>query len=101
MADNNRVQPRLNTTRAHLHASTARTWRAVMRKIVLSLAAAGAALVVASPAAAQYYPQPQQQPYGYGNAYGGQPYGGGYGGYGFNNYGQVRALQARIDRTWP
>ncbi len=66
-----------------------------MRKIVLSLAAAGAALVVATPAAAQFYPQPQQQPYGYG----GQPYGGGYGGYGFNNYGQVRALQARIDRV--
>ena len=30
-----------------------------MRKIVLSLAAAGAALLAASPAAAQYYPQPQ------------------------------------------
>jgi hypothetical protein len=52
-----------------------------MRKFVISLAAAGAALVVASPAAAQYYPQPS---YGYG--------------YGFNNgYGQVRALQQRID----
>jgi hypothetical protein len=65
-----------------------------MRKIVLSLAAAGAALVAASPAAAQYYPQPQPAPYG-GQAYGGQPYGRGYG---FNNYGQVRALQARVDR---
>ena len=66
-----------------------------MRKIVLSVAAAGAALIAASPAAAQYYPQPQS--YGYG-----QPYGG-YGtnnGYGFqNNWGQVRALQARIDRV--
>jgi hypothetical protein len=63
-----------------------------MRKIVLSLAAAGAALVAASPAAAQYYPQPQ--PYGYA-----QPYGSyGYNGYGYNNgWGQVRALQARID----
>jgi opacity protein-like surface antigen len=65
-----------------------------MRKIVLSIAAAGAALIAASPAAAQYYPQPQ--PYGYG----GQTYG--YGqqyGFGFqNNYRQVRALQARIDR---
>jgi len=64
-----------------------------MRKFVISLAAAGAALVVASPAAAQYYPQQQ---YGYGQ----QPYGynGGYGYNGFNNgYGQVRALQARID----
>ena len=59
-----------------------------MRKFVISLAAAGAALVAASPAAAQYYPQPQQ-PRGY-NGYNG--------GYGFNNgYGQVRALQARID----
>jgi hypothetical protein len=62
-----------------------------MRKIVLSLAAAGAALVVAGPAAAQYYPAPQPAPYGYGNN-------SGYNGYGFNNYGQVRALQARVDR---
>ena len=60
-----------------------------MRKFVISLAAAGAALVVASPAAAQYYPQQQ---------YGQQPYGYGAQGYGYNNgYGQVRALQARID----
>jgi opacity protein-like surface antigen len=64
--------------------------------MILSLAVAGAALVAASPAAAQYAPQPQ--PYGYGNASGG--YGNGYGGYGFqNNWGQVRALQARIDRV--
>lgn len=63
-----------------------------MRKFVISLAAAGAALVVASPAAAQYYPQQQ---YGYGQQ---QPYGYGAQGYGYNNgYGQVRALQARID----
>ena len=59
-----------------------------MRKLLISLAAAGAALVVATPAAAQYYPQPQ--PYGYG-------YGNGYNGYGYNNYGGVRALQARVD----
>jgi hypothetical protein len=58
-----------------------------MRKILISLAAAGAALVAASPAAAQYY---GGQPYGYGNGYG-------YNGYGYGNYGQVRALQARID----
>ena len=67
-----------------------------MRKIVLSVAAAGAALIAASPAAAQYYPQPQPAPYGYNNGYNN-----GYGnnGYGFqNNWGQVRALQARIDR---
>jgi opacity protein-like surface antigen len=61
-----------------------------MRKIILSLAAAGAAVVAASPAAAQYYPQPQPAPYGYGNN-----------GYGYNNgfqnnWGQVRALQARL-----
>lgn len=56
-----------------------------MRKIVLSLAAAGAALAVAGPAAAQFYPQAQGygQPYGYSN--------------GYNNFGQVRALQARLN----
>jgi hypothetical protein len=57
-----------------------------MRKFLISLAAAGTALAVAAPAAAQYYPAPQ--PYGYGY---------GYNGYGYGNYGQVRALQARID----
>src|SRR5438067_13141281 len=57
--------------------------RAVMRKIVLSLVAAGAALIAVSPAAAQYYPpRPVPAP-----------------GYGFNNgWGQVRMLQARIDQ---
>lgn len=55
-----------------------------MRKVALSLAAAGAALIAASPAAAQYYPVPQGTPYGYN-------------GYGYNNWGQVRAFQARID----
>ena len=64
-----------------------------MRKIVLSIAAAGAALIAASPAAAQYYPQPQ--PYGYGQPYGGYGYSNGF----QNNWGQVRALQARIDRV--
>lgn len=54
-----------------------------MRKFVLSLAAAGAALAVASPAAAQYYPGPYGAPYG--NAYG------------YNNFGQVRALQVRLN----
>src|SRR4051812_20704504 len=67
-----------------------------MRKIVLSIAAAGAALIAASPAAAQYYPQPQPAPYGYNNGYSG--YGNGYGNGFQNNWGQVRALQARIDR---
>jgi hypothetical protein len=68
-----------------------------MRKIVLSIAAAGAALIAASPAAAQYYPQPQPAPYGYNNGYNN-----GYNGYGNGfqgNWGQVRALQARIDNV--
>lgn len=58
-----------------------------MRKVLISLAAAGAALVVASPASAQYY---GGQPYGYGQGYGSN-------GYGYGNYGGVRTLQARID----
>ena len=61
-----------------------------MRKLIISLAAAGTALGLASPAAAQYYPG---QSY-----YGGQPYGYGYNGYGYGNFGAARALQARIDR---
>ena len=60
-----------------------------MRKFVISVAVAGAALVAASPASAQYYPQPQ--PYGYG-----APYGHAYGYQ--NNWGQVRSLQVRVDR---
>ena len=57
-----------------------------MRKIVISLAVAGAALVTASPASAQYYPQP-----GYGAPYGNA--------YGYNNgVRNVRALQVRVDR---
>ena len=56
-----------------------------MRKLMISLAAAGTALAFATPAAAQYYP-------GQGGGYG-------YNGYGYNgNWGQVRSLQARIDR---
>lgn len=55
-----------------------------MRRIVFPLIAAGAALAAASPAAAQYYPQPQ--PYGYS-----------YNGYRYGNFGEVRALQSRID----
>jgi hypothetical protein len=51
-----------------------------MRKVLISLAAAGSALAFATPAAAQYFPQPQGYAYGY------------------NNYGQVRALQARVNR---
>ena len=49
-----------------------------MRKFLISAAVAATALTAAVPAAAQYAPP-------YGNAYG------------FNNYGQVRSLQARVD----
>ena len=59
-----------------------------MRKIVLYVAAAGAALIGASPAAAQFYPQ--QQPYGY-NGYGNA--------YGHNTWGQVRSLQVRLNNV--
>jgi hypothetical protein len=52
-----------------------------MRKVILGLLAVGTALVAASPAAAQAYGAP------YGNAYG------------YNNYGQVRSLQARLDNV--
>ena len=66
-----------------------------MRKMTITLAAAAAAAIgVATPAAAQYYPQPivrapiYNQAYGYNN------------GYGYNNvnWGHVRSLQARVDR---
>jgi hypothetical protein len=52
-----------------------------MRKFLISAAVATAALATAVPAAAQWAPQ-------YGNAYGYN-----------NNYGQVRALQARINNA--
>jgi hypothetical protein len=51
-----------------------------MRKFVIAAATAVSALAVAAPAAAQYYPQPR------GNAYG------------YNNYGQIRSLQARVNQ---
>lgn len=54
-----------------------------MRKVLVSAAAAVSALAFAAPAAAQYYPAPAAP---YGNAYG------------YNNYGQARSLQVRIDR---
>jgi hypothetical protein len=56
-----------------------------MRKIILSIAATSAAVAAASPAAAQYYGGPQRAPYGY-NGYN-------------NGFGEVRALQARIDNV--
>ena len=55
-----------------------------MRKVLISLAAAGSVLAIATPAAAQYYPGQYGAPYG--NAYGYN-----------NNWGQVRSLQVRID----
>ena len=54
-----------------------------MRKFLISAAVAATALTAAAPAAAQYGGYYPQQPYG--NAYG------------YNNYGQVRSLQARVD----
>lgn len=51
-----------------------------MRKFLIAAAAAAIALTAAAPAAAQYYP-PQAQGYGYG----------------YNNYGQVRRLEARVE----
>jgi hypothetical protein len=52
-----------------------------MRKFLISAAIAASTLVAAAPAAAQYYPQ---QPQGYA--------------YGYDNYGQARRLQVRIDQ---
>ena len=52
-----------------------------MRTVLISLAAAASALVVATPASAQYFPQPQG--YGYSG--------------GWHNSGQARALRMRIN----
>lgn len=56
-----------------------------MRTLIVSLAAAASALAVASPAAAQWgqYPAPQGYGYGYGQQH---------------NYGQMRALQVRVQQ---
>jgi hypothetical protein len=59
---------------------------------MIALAAAGSALAVATPAAAQYFPAPLPAQYAQGNAQRGYNFG-------YNNYGHVRALQARIDRV--
>ncbi|HET9811681.1 MAG TPA: hypothetical protein VFP53_08295 [Sphingomicrobium sp.] len=53
-----------------------------MVKFLIPLAAAVSTLAVATPASAQWYPQPQPRGYAYG----------------YNNYGQVRALQVRLNR---
>ena len=63
-----------------------------MRKYLITAATLVAGAAVATPAAAQGYPPPPPPGYGYGY---GVPQGNAYGYY--NNYGQVRALQARID----
>ena len=66
-----------------------------MRTILISLAATASALAVATPASAQWGAPPPPPPYG--NAYGyAAPQGNAYGYH--NNYGHVRALQARIDQ---
>ena len=57
-----------------------------MRKFLVSAALMASTVAVAAPAAAQWAPQP---------GYGQQPYGNAYG---YNNYGQVRRLQVRIDQ---
>jgi len=60
-----------------------------MRKFLISAALMASTVAVAAPAAAQWAPAPPA--YGYGQ----QPYGNAYG---YNNYGQVRRLQVRIDQ---
>ncbi len=68
-----------------------------MRKFLIPLAVAASAVAVATPASAQYYPQPQGYGYGQPQGYGyRQPQGNAYG-YN-NNYGQVRVLQVRINQ---
>ena len=74
-----------------------------MRTFLITAATAIAAIAGAAPAAAQYYPQGQNngynQNYGNGQAYGQQQYG--YGGQGtsYNNYnGQVRGYIIRADQ---
>ena len=54
-----------------------------MRTLLFSVAAAASALAFASPASAQYYPQPQGYAHGYHNPY---------------NHGQIQVFMARIDR---
>ena len=77
-----------------------------MRKVTLTLAAAGAAIAFAAPASAQYYPAPT---YGYGQAgYGYQQPGYGYQQPGYGNQGNwlfnfrdqryVRMMQDRVQR---
>ena len=52
-----------------------------MRKFLISAAVAASTIAIASPAAAQYYPQPQGNAYGY-----------------YGNHGQARSLMARVDQ---
>ena len=65
-----------------------------MRRLLITLAAAGTALAVAAPASAQWAPSPP--PYGYGHgvpSYGAPAYG-----WGQNGFQNVRSLQWRVDQ---
>lgn len=53
----------------------------MMRKVLISLAAAASAFAVSSPAAAQFFPSPPAYGYGYSYMY----------------YGHARAMKARVD----
>jgi hypothetical protein len=69
-----------------------------MRKFIIAAAVTTSALA-ATPAAAQYYPAPQQVPYGYGY---GQPQGYGYGqpqGYGYDHRDQQGLIRSYIVRA--
>ena len=57
-----------------------------MRKFLIPAAVAAGAMTIAAPAAAQWAPPPPVYGAPYGNAYG------------YNNHGQFRSLQVRIDR---
>lgn len=65
-----------------------------MRKFLIPVAAAVATVGFAAPASAQWFPQPQGYGHGYYNTYP-QPYGYAYGQRA--NFGQARAMKARLD----
>ena len=65
-----------------------------MRRLMISLAAAGTALAVAAPASAQWAPPPPP----YGQGYGVPQYGAPAYGWGQNSVQHVRSLQWRIDQ---
>ena len=67
-----------------------------MRNVLISAAVAASALAVASPAAAQYYPAPQPQGYGYNTGYG---YNQGYQNNWLFNWGNQRYTRMMQDRV--